>query len=636
MNELSVLFPITPENYPLLYSQGNAAGWLARQDKTAAAPYHLSGRLYLSKSGWLLLSVPNAFVRGLFDALTVPGAELPTDAVWGMNNNEPALNAHISVMNSDEVEGIGADKINERGHHFHYALGPLKEITPKGDSLSRVWIVQVSSPELSALRKGYGLTPLLNDDHPFHITVAVRRKNVLGNNTVSRFDVAGGRGELKAASDCGDIAQPGERGVCNAEVVGSSPSISTKKELPWRERVEVYTRHPQTGQIYGGKWLGDKSFAVPGGGIDPGETPEQAAIRELAEETGIQAANPVRLPIPHIDHPWSDEVRAEKAKIGRGEFAGSRTHFVMADFVKKLRNKQLDKWDASARRFYDPSKALAMMEGKQFMAPAVATGRMTALKHIIEQAAKKQAAEILHGGLADNKPDSDFSPTTLAQGKQHEHEHTGNDQIAKEIAKDHLQEDPGYYKKIEQIEGEVKRADTPVVNKEPSIILQLRAAKAHSDARRYRQKSEILRRLMHRAPEDWMVDDPDKYHMGITHLPTRFKFHADPQIIPVGVPVQKAAGQNPYLSQLFNLDLQNNVPANATIGQRIYSQFQQAKSRGDWKINADHNAQNLFAAMDPKYKLQRNMALARGEWAKPDMLTQTIQNHGDALLKAFA
>lgn len=41
---------------------------------------------------------------------------------------------------------------------------------------------------------------------------------------------------------------------------------------------------------------GNKWFAgyhqVPGGKIDPGETPRQAAVRELAEETGLVATNP--------------------------------------------------------------------------------------------------------------------------------------------------------------------------------------------------------------------------------------------------------------------------------------------------------------------------------------------------------
>jgi hypothetical protein len=245
------------------YAVGNAAGYLSKTGAAVGVNHYLSGRLHLSKSGWLLLSVPNALVRGVFDAMTATGAELPTmSAFKGEAADKELLNAHITVMTGEEVEKIGPDKINERGHHFHYALGPVREFTPKTETISRVWAIQVASPELAALRKSYGLSALPNGDHPFHITVAVRRKNVLGANEIAKVD--GSRGALKAAAE-----------------------------------------------------------KVP---------------------------------------------------------------------------------------------------------------------------------DVLPGGEADHKPDSNFPQEALAEGKQHEREHTDNAEIAEEIAKDHLSEDPAYYKKVEQIE----------------------------------------------------------------------------------------------------------------------------------------------------------------------------------------
>lgn len=60
--------------------------------------------------------------------------------------------------------------------------------------------------------------------------------------------------------------------------------------------------------------------------------------------------------------------------------------------------------------------------------------------------------EKLQGGAGDNRPDSDFDKKQLETGIKHELEHTKDRQIAKEIAKDHLSEDPNYYEKIKKIE----------------------------------------------------------------------------------------------------------------------------------------------------------------------------------------
>ncbi len=54
----------------------------------------------------------------------------------------------------------------------------------------------------------------------------------------------------------------------------------------------------------------------------------------------------------------------------------------------------------------------------------------------------------LPGGVGDETPTSNVDPTQLSIGVQIEMEHTNNPDIAKEIAMDHLTEDPQYYTKL--------------------------------------------------------------------------------------------------------------------------------------------------------------------------------------------
>jgi hypothetical protein len=56
------------------------------------------------------------------------------------------------------------------------------------------------------------------------------------------------------------------------------------------------------------------------------------------------------------------------------------------------------------------------------------------------------------GGLADHKSVSDFNQRDLVHGIKVELEHTNDPNIAMEIAKDHLTEDPLYYKKLARVE----------------------------------------------------------------------------------------------------------------------------------------------------------------------------------------
>ncbi|WP_353208339.1 hypothetical protein [Sphingorhabdus sp.] len=446
------------------YAAGNALGWLYRGNKQASTNQPLSGRLYLAKSGWLLLSVPNALVRGVFDALTAPGAELPTAGAMNLEDSKAdLLNAHISVMTADEVASIGADKINERGHMFGYALGALKEITANGDTLSKIWTLQVSASSLSALRKSYGLSPTPKDE-PFHITVAVRRKNVLRHNSVSKGNddentmpvQASSRGELKAASQ--------------------------------------------------------------------------------SSSTGKNAS-----------------VASELSRSGQND--------------------------------------------------------------------------LLHGGKADNVPDREFSSKALNEGQKDERKHTDNDQIAKEIAKDHLSQDPRYYKKEKLVEKLAR----------PQIIEDLLTAKNHSDNKRYGHKSQILKKLMEQAPQDWQIDDSAPKFKGITHTPTKFKFHTDPSIIPTGV---KAAFNVPgmegsvYGQQLAQSLLQRPLKYdyNRPVFENVQNHLQTVKQRGDFILQAQQNQQRYRASLDPQYRYQLAMQAFRGNMPGPSWQDQMISQYGDGVM----
>ena len=116
--------------------------------------YCLAGALYLSASGWLMLSVPNALVRGVFAAMDEPGVELPP------GSDGQAFGAHISTMRPEELAGIGgADKVTERGKTFAFTLGRLMAVEPDGWSdVETAYYVTVHSTELQELRP-VGLAP---------------------------------------------------------------------------------------------------------------------------------------------------------------------------------------------------------------------------------------------------------------------------------------------------------------------------------------------------------------------------------------------------------------------------------------------------------------------------------------------
>lgn len=145
--------------------------------------YNLSGMLYATEANWLMLTVPNALAKGVYDAMNEPGVILPPGP------NDKSFSAHITVMRPEEIELIGGkDKITERGHQFRYTLGRFVSVKPENwPQMDTAYMLLVHSPALQELRRSYGLSSLPNSgEYAFHITVAVKPKGILGRNPKSK------------------------------------------------------------------------------------------------------------------------------------------------------------------------------------------------------------------------------------------------------------------------------------------------------------------------------------------------------------------------------------------------------------------------------------------------------------------
>lgn len=68
-----------------------------------------------------------------------------------------------------------------------------------------------------------------------------------------------------------NVEEPSGRAAAVVVALGGEPG----------DRRMILTKRPSRMRAHPGQ------FALPGGSIDPGETPEEAAVRELAEEVGV-------------------------------------------------------------------------------------------------------------------------------------------------------------------------------------------------------------------------------------------------------------------------------------------------------------------------------------------------------------
>ena len=107
-----------------------------------------------------------------------------------------------------------------------------------------------------------------------------------------------------------------------------------KPSKPWRQRVEVYAI--SGGMVYGGLYDEVRNFGGFGGGVEPGETLIQTAVREFQEETAWDITDVFPVPVAPFKRLWRE---GENKPNARRQHCGSETHYFFGQLGGQLHGR---------------------------------------------------------------------------------------------------------------------------------------------------------------------------------------------------------------------------------------------------------------------------------------------------------